>query len=64
MQAVLLKILVTLGTQLLTAKFLSRMIVLGLRSLAKVTDNNLDDSMVDEIAKALDCEDLVVGSKK
>lgn len=63
MPAILVKILVTLGTQLLTEAFLSRAVVLLLRYLAQKTTNTLDDSMVDELAKALNCADLVVGKK-
>jgi hypothetical protein len=64
MQGMLLKVVVTLGMQLLTSAFLGRTIVIMLRSLAKNTDNELDDAMVNELAKALGCDDLVVGSGK
>ena len=60
MQQILLKILVTIVTNLLTATFLSRSVVLCLRYLASKTDNSLDDAMVNELAKALDCADLVI----
>lgn len=63
MQGILLKILVTMGTQLLTTVFLSRTTVLFLRFLAQRTDNTLDNAMVNELAKALDCKDLVVEQK-
>lgn len=62
MQAVLLKIIVTLGTQLMTEAFLGRASVLLLRYLAQKTTNTLDDSMVQELAKALNCSD--VGGQK
>lgn len=64
MQGMLLKVLVTLGTQLLTSAFLGRTVILTLRYLANKTDNDLDNSMVNELAKALGCDDLIVETSK
>lgn len=60
MQQVFVKIAVSMLMSLLTETFLSRSIVLCLRRVAMKTTNDLDNELVNEIAKALNCNDLVI----
>lgn len=60
MQQVFVKIAVSMLMSLLTETFLSRSIVLCLRRVALKTTNDLDNELVNEIAKALKCNDLVI----
>ena len=50
---VMLNILISLGRKFLTEKFVSRMIVLGLRQLEKSTNNTLIGDITDSVAEAL-----------
>lgn len=45
---------ITLGTSLLTEKFVIRMAILVLEKLVKSTKNDLDDKVVAEVKKALE----------
>lgn len=49
----MLNILISLGRKFLTEKFVSRMIVLGLRQLEKSTNNTLIGDITDSVAEAL-----------
>jgi len=53
---ILLKVLIGILTKLLTEKFLAEVIIYCLQSLAKSTDNKLDDAIVVAVAKALNIE--------
>jgi len=44
----------TIAFKLLTEKFLSRALVIGLRELARKTETKWDDELVAEMEKALD----------
>ena len=52
----LLTIAISVGTKLLTEKFLTRLAVILLEKLAKSTDNTLDDKIMKEVKDALGWE--------
>ena len=49
----LLSIAITILRKLVTEKFVSRMIIIGLRQIEKSTGNSLVKSVVDSVAEAL-----------
>ena len=53
---VLLSILLSIGTKFLTEKFVTRVSVLLLDKLAKSTENDLDDKLVQEVKRAVGME--------
>lgn len=50
---ILLKIMVSLGTRLLTEAFLGKVIVHSLRALSAKTVNKFDDKLVMDLSEAL-----------
>lgn len=56
MQSILLSIMASLATKLLTEKFLFSLAIRLLRALAEKTDTKLDDSITEDLAKALGVE--------
>lgn len=57
MSGIAIKILVGLGTRLLTETFVARVVVHTARTLAKKTSNDLDDKLVDDLAMGLGVKD-------
>ena len=49
----LMKIAISMVYKLLTEKFVSRMVVLGMRKLSESTDNTLDDDVTKAVDEAL-----------
>jgi len=55
----MVNIIIALLMKLATEAFLARAAILILKQLSKSTENDLDDKIVEEVAKALGCGDLV-----
>ena len=55
----LARIMVALVVKLMTEAFVSKAIVLALSSLAKNSTNTVDDKMVEALAEALGCTDVL-----
>lgn len=59
METFLVKVIQSIAFKLLTEKFFSAMLIIGLKKLAEKTDTAADDKMVRELAEALGRSDLV-----
>ena len=53
---VLAKVGVSIGTKLMTERFISRMVILVLEYLVKSTKNKIDDELLEEVKKAFEDE--------